>query len=86
MLIVVMLFDPRSDGIASLNDIRWLLGAICVSSSGRIYVVQSSLSIQSQVLGVVASFQGYGGHDDPVVACSATVPVFQSTPAWQGPR
>ena len=45
LLIVVVLFDPRSDGIAPLNERCWLLW-LCVSSSGCIYVALSSLSVQ----------------------------------------
>ena len=44
LLIVVVLFDPHSDGIAPLSERCWLLW-LCVSSPGRICVALGALSI-----------------------------------------
>ena len=74
LLIIVILFDPQRDGIAPLNERCWLLW-LCVSSSGCIWLALNSLFVQ--ILGLVASLQGHGWHDGPVVVCPVTVPVFR---------
>ena len=50
-----VLFDPHSDVVAPLNERCWLLW-LCVSSSGRIYVALSSLSVR-----ITSHWYGYIG-------------------------